>query len=291
MIDRRRFLAAAPVAAWAARETLVSRDRPILGPRAGKPAVASHGRLPGWGVQLYTLRDVMADRPEETLEALAEIGYAEVELAGLYGRSPAEMRSMLDAVGLRAASSHHGLDEVRDDWERTLDGALILGQRLIVVPSIPGGERSPGALRRVADDFDRAAETAARVDLRFGYHNHDWEFEPAADGTVPMDLLLDLTDPRLVDWQMDVFWTVHGGADPIAAIEARSGRVTSLHLKDRTPDGTMVAVGEGAIDFGSIVTAAETAGLRHAFVEHDRPEDSLDSVRRSFAGLRRLEPS
>jgi sugar phosphate isomerase/epimerase len=237
------------------------------------------------GVQLYTLRSVMADAPEATLAALAEIGYAEVELAGLYGWTPAQMRARLDAVGLVAASSHHGVAELRDGWERTLEGARVLGQSLIVVPSIPGSERTPDGLRRVADDFNRAAEAAAGVGLRFGYHNHDWEFAPLDDGTVPMRLLLDRTDPDLVDWQMDVFWTVHAGADPVASLQAEAGRVTSLHLKDRTLSGDMVDVGSGVIDFSEVIGEAERNGLLHAFVEHDRPDDPLDSVRRSYRAL------
>ena len=241
-------------------------------------------RLDRWGVQLYTLRGLMADDPEGTLEAVAGAGYAEVELAGLYGMTPAEMRGRLDAVGLRAASSHQSVGDVRGGWDRTLDGALALGQALVVVPSIPGADRTADGLRAVADDFNRAAAAASEVGLRFGYHNHDWEFRPLPDGTVPMDLLLERTDPETVDWQMDVFWTVHGGADPLALID-ETGRVTSLHVKDRTASGEMVAVGDGVIDFATIVSRAEAAGLLHAFVEHDNPDDPLESVRRSLAHL------
>ena len=281
MIDRRDFLArlSGGVLAGGALSTGL----------AGCEASPSDGATPPildrLGVQLYTVRDEMAADAAGTLSRIAEMGYREVEFAGLYGHSVPEMRAMLDDVGLRAASSHHGVDAVRGDWEGTLAGAIELGQARIVVPSIPGNQRSRDALLAIAADFNRAGEAAAAQGLRFGYHNHDWEFEPLPDGTLPLDLLLDETDPRYVDWQMDVFWTVQGGGDPIALMDARRGRVTSLHVKDRTAAGEMVDVGDGVIDFVEVIRRAGDQGLLHAFVEHDRPADALVSIRRSFEWL------
>jgi sugar phosphate isomerase/epimerase len=295
LIDRRRFLGFAPLAVVAARGTL--SDARAITASGGNEASRARSRsiLPGlsrfdrFGVQLYTLRAEMAQEPERTLQAIAEIGYEEVELAGLHGMSPREMRLRLDEAGLRAASSHPGLDAVRDDWSRTLEGAVELGQSLIAGPSIPGDERTADGLRRVADDFNRAGEAAVRAGLRFGYHNHDWEIRPLEDGTVPIQLLLDRTDAALVDWQMDVFWTVHGGGDVMRYLAAFPGRVTSLHVKDRTTSGEMVDVGDGVIPFEPILAEAGRLGLLHAFVEHDRPADALDSVRRSYGHLTRFQ--
>ncbi len=276
-IDRRAFLGAIPIAALAA----------ACGP--GGPAPVSGRAVTAWGLQLYTLRSVIADDVEGTLATVAEIGYREVEFAGLYGLTPREMRAVLDAVGLRATSSHQSVGDVRGDWASVLDGARELGQTLVVVPSIPGPLRTSEGLRALADDFNRAGEAARTAGLRFGYHNHDWEHQPLADGTVPIDLLLERTDPELVDWQMDIYWTVHGGADPVRYLNETAGRVTSVHVKDRTPDGEMVAVGSGVIDFGSLVPLAERLGLLHAFVENDRPgADPLDNVRLSFQHLSTL---
>jgi len=188
---------------------------------------------------------------------------------------------------VRAVSSHYGLPLLRDDFDRTLDGALALGQELMVVPSIDD-DRSADGLRRVADDFNRVGEKVRAAGLRFGYHNHDWEFEPLPDGTLPMELLLDRTDPDLVDWQMDIFWTVQGGGDPMTLLRERAGRVTSVHVKDRTPSGEMVDVGDGVIDFRTILAEADRQGLMHAFVEHDSPTDALESVRKGFVHLNSL---
>jgi sugar phosphate isomerase/epimerase len=156
----------------------------------------------------------------------------------------------------------------------------------VVVPSVPAAERTPEGLRRLADDFDRAGEAARAAGLRFGYHNHDWEHRALADGTVPIDLLLERSDPAVVDWQMDIFWTVHGGADPERYLDETAGRVTSVHVKDRSPDGRMVDVGAGVIDFAALLPLAERHGLLHAFVEHDQPgDDPIASVRRSYEHL------
>lgn len=281
-LGRRAFLGALPAAIVAACGGGMRWPGATTG--GGAPAPP----LRGFGVQLYTLRSVIASDLDRTLARLVDIGYTAVEFAGLYGVKARDMRRKLDAVGLSAASSHQSLGDVRGDWARCLDDARELGQELVVVASVPGDERDAESLRRVADDFDLAGEAARGAGLRFGYHNHDWEFEPFADGTLPMELLLERTDADLVDWQMDVFWTVHGGADPAGYLQRHGGRVTSVHVKDRTADGRMVDVGDGVIDFASLLRAAESAGLMHAFVEHDRPGDPLESVRRSLAHLRTL---
>jgi sugar phosphate isomerase/epimerase len=137
----------------------------------------------------------------------------------------------------------------------------------------------------VADDFNAAGEAAQAMGLGFGYHNHAWEFESLSDGTTPYDLLLERCDPSLVSMQMDIFWAVHAGADPLQYFGAYPGRFTSVHVKDRTADGEMVAVGTGVIDFETIMARADQAGIEHYFVEHDNPVDPLEDVRISFATL------
>lgn len=280
-MDRREFLEVMPLAAIALRDPAFDFRDPH------RPSAA----LDAWGVQLYTLREALADNLDGTLAAVAAIGYEEVELFQLHGLTPGEFRARLDAVGLRAVSSHHGIDTLRDDLARTIDGALDLGQSLMVVPSLPEDERSAEGLARVADDLSRAGAEARDAGVRVGYHNHDWELHHLPDGTLPIDVLLDRTDPELVDWQMDVFWTVHGGGDPLAMLDRRAGRVTSVHVKDRTESGGMVDVGAGVIDFATILHEAEDQGLMHAFVEHDRPGDPMASVRRSYEHLNGLRTS
>jgi sugar phosphate isomerase/epimerase len=287
---RRDFLALAPLAAAAACRAADPSTEGSGAMDAGAEGRPSPGVSVDFdlGVQVYTLRTLFAEDLDRALAGLAEIGYRRVELWQLHGLTATELRRRLDAVGLRAVSSHYGLELLRNDFGRTLEGASALGQELMVVPSLDGDVRTADGLRRVADDFNRLGEQIRDAGMRFGYHNHDWEFEALPDGTVPMDLLLDLTDPTLVDWQMDIFWTVQGGGDPMALMSERAGRVTSVHVKDRSADGAMVDVGDGVIDFQAILTHADGLGLRHAFVEHDFPADAMQSVRTSFRHLEAL---
>ena len=281
-MDRRSFIVAMPAIGF-------------LGARPGGLSVGAQGLVSGRslvleeiGIQLYTLRALLSEDVAGTLAQVAEIGYRTVEFAGLYGLTPREMRRTLDAVGLRAVSSHAGVNDIRGDWTSFLEGAQELGQDFVFVPSIPESERTPEGLRKLADDFNRAGEMAVSAGLHFGYHNHAWEFVVLSDGTITMDLLLERTEPRLVDWQMDIFWTVDGGGDPMAYLESHAGRVTSVHVKDRTPDGQMVDVGKGVIDFAMILPRAEELGMLHAFVEHDMPDAPIESVRHSFNALNAL---
>ncbi len=281
-LTRRDFLVVLPLGAMAAGFGL--RGRANAASRAGVGAGSPHG--PPIGVQLYTLRSVMGDNLEGTLEALAEMGYTEVEFAGLWGRSAAEMRAIIDGFGLHAASSHHGLNEVRGDWNATLESAVTLGQKWVVVPSINGDDRTLEGLKAVADEFSAAGEAAREMGLGFGYHNHAWEFEPLPDGTLPYDLLLERCDADVVKMQMDIFWAIHGGADPVQYFGAYPGRFTTVHVKGRTVDGGMVAVGQGVIDWAGIFARSEQAGIQHYFVEHDNPgADPMGNVRISFEAL------
>ncbi|MCE2455351.1 MAG: sugar phosphate isomerase/epimerase [Gemmatimonadetes bacterium] len=301
MIDRRDFLGlasgvvlpAAAVSVTTLRLTAAERTAGDPGFRDPTARNATHGgpaardpALPAAvGIQLYTLRSLMSEDPVPVLAELSAIGYEEVELAGAYGRSARELRFMLDDVGLRATSGHQSLETVRTGWDQALEDAQELGQRLIVVPSLPGDERDAEGLRRVSDDFNRAGEAASRAGIRFGYHNHDWELRRQPDGLVPMDLLLAGTDPALVDWQMDIYWMFHGGADPVDYLARHPGRVTSFHVKDRDADGAMVDVGAGVVDFTEIFRAAGD-GFAHAYVEHDSPPDPMETARTSFSSLR-----
>jgi sugar phosphate isomerase/epimerase len=276
-IDRRAFLGTLPAAAaLLAARPLCAADMAVRTP------------IDTVGIQLYTLRSLLAQDLEGTLARVAEIGFREVEFAGLYGRTAADMRALLDRTGLRAVSSHHSVRDVRENWSRVLADATTLGQGYVVVASIPDADRATGdALRRLTDDFNRAGDAARAAGLHFGYHNHDFEFQ-TVDGEKIYDVLLQRCDPALVVMEMDLFWMVNGGQDPLAYFTAHPGRFHLVHAKDRTADGAMVNVGSGTIDFRAILARAEQAGIRHWLVEHDRPASPLEDVRASFQYLRQL---
>jgi sugar phosphate isomerase/epimerase len=243
------------------------------------------------GLQLYTVRSLMADDVAGTLDAVARIGYREVETAGLHGLAPADFRRLLDDHGLRSVSGHVPLDALRTEAERTLADAAVLGQHWVTVPWLAVEDRTPDGYRRVAESLNLAGEAASAAGLRVAYHNHDFEFAelPGAQGRTGWELLLTATDPALVDLQMDIFWTVHAGSDPVAWFERHPGRFPMVHAKDRTATGEMVDVGAGVIDFAAVLAVGRATGLLHILVEHDQPGDPLASVRNSYATLAALE--
>jgi sugar phosphate isomerase/epimerase len=276
------------------RLAALAAGAPILGSLPGTVACApketDRPRLSGpLGVQLYTLRTEMERDVGETLARVAEIGYEEVEFAGYFGHSPAEIRGFLAETGLRAPSAHVALDLVEEAWPATLEAAATVGHEFVVVPWIPESRRaSLDDWRAIADRLTRAAAEARAAGLRFAYHNHDFEFRQL-EGRTPMDVFLEVADPDLVQVELDVFWIVQAGGDPIAFIDRWPGRIPLVHVKDRTADGRMTEVGSGAIDWAEIFGLRERAGIRHYFVEHDEPEEPTKSVEASFRYLSRLE--
>jgi sugar phosphate isomerase/epimerase len=255
-------------------------------PRATKGAVAPLDRI---GIQLYTVRSLMGESVDGTLETVAEIGYEEVEFAGLFDRTPRQVRETLDRVGLTAPATHHGIDVFRDGFEEAAETANILGHRYLVLPSLPRDElASLDAVRRVADEMNGFGERCNAAGLRFAFHNHAVELA-MTDGDVPLLVFLERTEPDLVTFEVDLFWMIHGGGEPLLYFDAYPGRFELCHVKDRTADGEMVNVGRGVIDFAEIFRDAERAGLQHYFVEHDSPDDAATSIADSFQHLSSLE--
>jgi sugar phosphate isomerase/epimerase len=239
------------------------------------------------GIQLYTVRSLMEKDVEGTLAALAGIGYREVELAGLHGKTPTEMRALLDRHGLSAPSAHIPLEVMRGGWPRALDDAATLGNRYVVCPWIDQSERTLDGYKRIAALFNAAGRAARRAGIQLAYHNHDFEFAPLG-GTTGYEVLLAESDRDLVRMEMDLFWITKGGRDPLAYFERFPGRFPLVHVKDMAANGAMVDVGAGRIDFPRVFAQAGRAGIRHYFVEHDEPASPLDSARASFAYLERM---
>ncbi|HEX6307134.1 MAG TPA: sugar phosphate isomerase/epimerase [Longimicrobiales bacterium] len=243
------------------------------------------------GLQLYTVRNEMERDLEATLEQIAAIGYREVEFAGYFERSATQIAALLERLELTSPSTHIGYDQMRDDWSRTLDTALTIGHTYITIPWIaPEQRRTIADWERTAALFNERAATARARGLRFAYHNHDFEFAQT-DGTVPFDLLLANTDPELVEFELDIYWITRAGFDPLRYFERYPGRFRLTHLKDSAgpPEHRMVDVGSGQIDFAGVIAAANAAGVRHHFVEHDQPAEPFASIRSSYQYLAALE--
>jgi sugar phosphate isomerase/epimerase len=253
-----------------------------------RPPIARHTSLERVGVQLYTVRREMQQSVERTLERVARIGYKEVEFAGYFGKSPSDIRALLDANGLSAPSSHGAdLNTVRTRFAQALEDARIVGHRYLVCASLPQSERTADGFKRVATELNRAGEQARAAGITLAYHNHDFEFSPLGD-TIGYDILLAECDARLVQMQMDLFWIHKGGRDPLAYFAKHPGRFYSVHVKDMDASGAMVDVGAGRLPFAKYFAQAGQAGIRHYFVEHDNPSDPIASIRASYEHLARL---
>jgi sugar phosphate isomerase/epimerase len=260
---------------------------------AASPGSPSGARARPLGLQLYTVRAPLRRDFEGTLAAVAAAGYAEVEFAGYHGHAPAEVRRLLERHGLAAPASHVPWDRTGADWAAALAEAAAVGHRYAIVPWLPESARGDAdGWRRTAERLDRAGRAARAAGLRFGYHNHDFELRPLADGSLPLDLLMDATDPAHVVFELDLYWLVRAGQDPAAWLARRADRVELLHVKDSAgpPDHRMVDVGAGTIDFATLLPAAVERGVRHLFVEHDDPADPLASMRASARALQRVLP-
>ena len=241
------------------------------------------------GLQLYTVRDLMRADVARTLEKVARAGYREVEFAGYFGETPARIRGLLDSLGLASPSTHLSLEDLRSGLSRTLDLAETIGHRYLVVPSLDAKDRRTlDDYRRVAGDLNRAGEAARARGFQVAYHNHDFELH-ALGAVRPYDVLLRETDPALVGFEMDFYWMASGRADPLAYFRRHPGRFHLCHLKDMDRGGRMADVGAGRLDFRAILERRVQAGLRHYYVEHDRPDDPLASIRASHRYLQELE--
>ena len=279
--------------------------REFLQTAAGAAALSSiaHARkLQTLGVQLYTVRSVLPEKPAETLRAIDALGYREAEAtyAGLDKLMP-----VLEATQLKPVSVH--LDTAifskgtPDDVTRAVGEVKRRGFRYAVCPYVPPAERGGlDVMRRLAEKLNRAGETCRAAGLKLCYHNHAFEFEPMG-GSTPFQVLMEATDKNLVGLEMDAFWVSVAGHDPAEMLARHAGRVPLIHLKDKA-EGTPVMykesvprtafkeVGSGVLDWPKILRAAKAAGVQHYFVEQDQtPGDPVESLRQSAAYLRKLE--
>jgi sugar phosphate isomerase/epimerase len=293
MQTRREFLGTLGLGALGATALGCTQSN---GQPSGQPA-ADRGAAPSradYGIELYTLRTLLAQDFEGTLRKVGEIGYPKVEFDGYFNRTPAQVRDALAAAGLTAPSAHIPLPANDDVWRRALDDARAVGHQWAVIPWLEVAQRgkTPDDWARFADRLNHLAGLTRAAGLRHAYHNHDFELapNPAAGGTW-LDLLLTRTDPQLVSFEIDIYWVTKAGADPLALLAKYAGRFPLLHLKDASaaPERRIVDVGSGTIDWPAVLRAARAQGLQHAFVEHDQPADPLASARASFTYLSSLK--
>jgi len=241
------------------------------------------------GLQLYTVRTEMERDVPGTLARVASIGYTEMEFAGYFNRSPSEIRDLLRQNNLTAPSTHLALDVIEANPQKTFNDAKTIGHEWITVPSLPG-LATVNDWKAMAQRFNRVGTSAKAAGLRFAFHNHNAEFRKIGD-VVPYDILVKETDPALVSFEMDLYWAVNAGVDPLDYFARFPGRFRMVHVKDSMgpPDHKMTDVGAGTIDFKRIFAQSDKAGIEHYFVEHDQPANPMESVAASYRYLHSLE--
>ena len=252
------------------------------------------------GLQLYSLRSQCAKNVTATLDEVRKFGIKYLELAGTYGLTPKKFKTELDAHGLKAVSAHFSYESFRDYPETVARQAKELGLKYAGCAWIPHtGDFNEKTCREAAAVFNHAGEVLAKHGLKFFYHVHGYEFQPYKDGTL-LDLLMAETKPEFANFEMDVFWIVFPGQDPVKLLEKYPSRWILMHVKGMrasTPTGSLaggtdvrndVAVGSGKIDYPPILKTAERVGVKWFFIEDESPS-SEEQIPQSVHYLENLK--
>lgn len=258
------------------------------------------------GIQTYTLREAMGEDFVGTLQMIKDVGYDYVELNGrnFAERSPADLRLMLDDIGLPAPISHVDYDSLASRPDSLGDAANVLGCEYVILPWVGDDQRTMDAYKGHAAMLNKAAETLKPYGVKVGYHNHQFEFFDLGGGQTGMEILLSETDPTLVDFELDLFWASLAGVDIVALFEKHPGRFKMCHIKDMAGDPSdwrssvdfetivktlMVNVGEGAMPFESYFAANETSGMQYFIAEHDNPPKPFrQSIETSYNSIKNM---
>jgi sugar phosphate isomerase/epimerase len=253
------------------------------------------------GLALYTVRDSMASNPKATLQAVADAGYAYIESADyaegkFYGMTPAEFKSVLDSLGLKAISAHMGMVTL-ENADQLIADVKAAGISYFVIPVPPMGMfiNDPtsnamgmkGTTEELVSIMNTLGEKCHNAGLKLLYHNHDFEFMPLADGTIIEDVLLEKCNPEWVNFQMDLYWVAKANANALTYFEKYPGRFKAWHVKDMDKEGRFAPVGTGTIDFKSILAQKEKSGMEFYLVEQDQTFglDPMEAIKISHKGL------
>ena len=270
------------------RTFLVSAGAGVAAGTFMNPVWAAGGKVP-LGIQLWTVKDEAAKDLEGTLRQVYAAGFREIEFAGFYGKTAAEIGKLLKDIGFSLVSMHAGAADIAAKGDSILADAKTLGLRYIVCSSpgvSPEKDKLPWEERMKAVDlndwkwnadlFNKFGKQVSAAGMTFGYHNHSAEFKKF-DGKTAFEHLYDMTDAKHVKIELDVGWVVVAQQDPIAILNKYKDRVIALHVKDvakrESPDKdpASVALGEGVIDWKKVIGTAKANGTKAFFYEQEAP--------------------
>ena len=290
---------------WSRREFISNVAAGLVVPAAASELLAAQEEIKTplngpVGLQMWSLREYLPKDLPGTLAKVRAMGFREVEGAGLWKHTVGELKTAMDTAGLRCQSAHMGFERLRDDAPGAFAEAKALGASWVVCPWIPHDkEFTRDDALKAAEAFNRFASAADATGLRFAYHCHGYEMLPSPEGT-RFDTLAQNTDPKRVSFQVDVFHTLHGGANPVDLINRYANRVTSLHLKDlkkgtaitkgtgtATPD-VDVPLGTGQVDWAAVLRAAMKSSASLYYLE-DESADPWGHIPQSLQYLKTLK--
>jgi sugar phosphate isomerase/epimerase len=250
--------------------------------------------LAQFGLQLYTLRDDLPKDPKGILKQVADMGYKQLEgfegSKGLWwGMKPNEFKSYVEGLGMTMVSSHCNIEK---DFDRKAGEAAEVGLKYLISPYI-GPQKTLDDFKKYADKFNKLGDICKKHGLRFAYHNHGYSFVKQ-EGEYPQDILMRNTNPETVDFEMDIYWVVVPGEDPVSWLQKYPNRFRLCHIKDRMKtaakgeEDASTEVGNGSIDFKKILRVAKDNGMQYYIVEQERYDNStpIESARRSAEYLK-----
>lgn len=253
---------------------------------------------PAVGIQLYTVRDALNANAKEALAKVAKLGYKNLELAGynngkFYGMEPIEFKRVVEDLGMKIISSHTGVEVKGVDTgnaEKMAEDHAKIGVKYCIQPwLVPERRKTADMYKQFVSELNRVAEVFKKQGIQFGYHNHDFEFKEV-DGVIPFyDIFLKNTDPKLMTFELDLYWTTKAGHNPIDIFKKYPGRFELWHVKDmeKSADKFFAPVGTGSINYKEIFKNQETSGMKYFFVEQDATRDNkpFDAIKTSIDNL------
>ncbi|MCU0341779.1 MAG: sugar phosphate isomerase/epimerase [Spirosomaceae bacterium] len=249
-------------------------------------------KIKKFGVQLYSVRDLMPKDAKGTMKKLAEMGYTQFESYGgpdfLWGMSPKECKTFLGDMGVEMVSTHFDMTK---DLDKNIERGAEAGLKYMLCPYL-GPQKSLDEWKKKADLFNQVGEKVTKAGMKFGYHNHDYSFK-TQEGKIPHELLLDSTDPKNVMFELDLCWIVAAGQDTVAHLAKYGSRYELVHIKDMVKtDGkvTQKDLGQGSIEWKPILKAAQKAGVKYYLVEQEQyPGASIDSMKADAEWMKKLK--
>lgn len=248
-------------------------------------------KLKNIGLQLYTFRNELAKDAAGTLKAIAGLGITQIESAvsskgHYYGYSPKDMQQACKDLGMHLRSGHV---QINDQWQQTINEAVASGQEYLICSTMPTTGQTVDNYRRVADTFNKAGEDCKKANIKFGYHNHDYEFD-SDKGQVLYDVLMDNTEPGLVHMELDLGWVVAAGKNPLHYFNKYPGRFPLWHLKDMDlAKKHSVEFGKGSLNIAAMIKAKKQSGLHYFFIEQEEYASTpLQSMQANMAYLKKL---